>query len=160
MLITPSTAPSAWKPPARCDAKIMRLRAGRRWFAELSAASDRIQASGGTEGDWDAIAPSLYGRWDAAAQAGYAAGDQETNADAARAFGAPGGFDPDATRAAPAAFTSPVLLLAGEVDVNIPPRLSAEFAGLSPDARLVIQPGTVPGWMTPTGSRQRSQPSG
>jgi proline iminopeptidase len=27
------------------------------------------------------------------------------------------------------------------VDLSIPPRLSAEFAGLFPDARLVIQPG-------------------
>jgi hypothetical protein len=68
----------------------MRLHAGRRWFAEVSAASDRIQASGGTEGDWHAIAPSLYGRWDAAVQANYAVDDQETNADAALAFGAPG----------------------------------------------------------------------
>jgi pimeloyl-ACP methyl ester carboxylesterase len=34
---------------------------------------------------------------------------------------------------------APVLLLAGEVDLNIPPRLSAEFAGLFPEARLVIQ---------------------
>jgi proline iminopeptidase len=34
--------------------------------------------------------------------------------------------------AALAAFTSPVLLLAGEVDLNIAPRLSAEFAGAVP----------------------------
>jgi proline iminopeptidase len=34
-----------------------------------------------------------------------------------------------------------VLVLAGEVDVNTPPRLAAELAGLFPDARLVVQPG-------------------
>jgi hypothetical protein len=39
--------------------EIMRLRAGEPWLAEVSAAFDRIQASGGTEGDWHAVAPSL-----------------------------------------------------------------------------------------------------
>ena len=30
---------------------------------------------------------------------------------------------------------------AAEVDVNTVPRVAAEFAGLLPDARLVVQPG-------------------
>jgi pimeloyl-ACP methyl ester carboxylesterase len=34
-----------------------------------------------------------------------------------------------------------VLLLAGEVDLVVPPRAIAEFAGLFPNAKLVIQPG-------------------
>jgi pimeloyl-ACP methyl ester carboxylesterase len=45
------------------------------------------------------------------------------------------------TRAALAAFTSPVLVLAGEVDLNTPPRIAAEVATLFPNARLIVQPG-------------------
>jgi proline iminopeptidase len=33
-----------------------------------------------------------------------------------------------------------VLLLAGEVDLNTIPRVVAEYAGLFPDAELVVQP--------------------
>ena len=33
-------------------------------------------------------------------------------------FGGPGAFDPEATRAALAALSSPVLVLAGEADAN------------------------------------------
>ena len=36
----------------------------------------------------------------------------------------------------------------GEVDLNIPPRLSAEFTGMFADARLLIQPGAGHGpWL-------------
>jgi pimeloyl-ACP methyl ester carboxylesterase len=56
------------------------------------------------------------------------------------AFGAQGAFDPAATRTALARFAPPVLLLAGEVDLGAPPRAMAEFAGLFPNAELVIQP--------------------
>jgi TAP-like protein len=101
------------------------------------------------------IAPFRYGRWDAAAQADHAANDKQINRDAARAFGAPGAFDPESTRAALATFGSPVLLLAGELDLNTVPRLAAEFAALFPSAKLVVQPGGghSPCSMTPTGSR-------
>ena len=57
------------------------------------------------------------------------------------AFGAEGAFDPDAARSGLARFTSPVLLLAGELDLGAPPRAIAEFGGLFPNAELVIQPG-------------------
>ncbi|MFE2746233.1 alpha/beta fold hydrolase [Streptomyces scopuliridis] len=36
---------------------------------------------------------------------------------------------------------APVLLFAGELDLNSPPRSAAEFAALFPDATLVVQPG-------------------
>lgn len=45
------------------------------------------------------------------------------------------------TAARLADFSSPVLLLAGEVDVNTPPPLVAEFAALFPQAEVVVQPG-------------------
>ncbi|MGH3389890.1 MAG: alpha/beta fold hydrolase, partial [Actinomadura sp.] len=43
-------------------------------------------------------------------------------------------------RAALAAFDAPVLLLAGETDLNTPPSAVAEYAGLFPNAELVVQP--------------------
>ena len=59
------------------------------------------------------------------------------------------------TRAALGAFAPPVLVLAGEVDVNTPPRIAAELAAIFPDARLVVQPGAGhypwlddPAWFT------------
>ena len=35
----------------------------------------------------------------------------------------------------------PVLLVAGEVDVALPPDRAAEYAGLFPSASVVVQPG-------------------
>jgi proline iminopeptidase len=70
-------------------------------------------------------------------------------------FAGPGAFEPEVARAALAAFTPPVLVLAGEVDVNTPPRIAAELAAIFPDARLAVQPGAGhypwlddPAWFT------------
>jgi proline iminopeptidase len=65
------------------------------------------------------------------------------NAEAASIYASPGAFDPDATRAALGALDSPVLLLAGEVDLNTPPPVATEFAALFRHATLVVQPGTA-----------------
>jgi pimeloyl-ACP methyl ester carboxylesterase len=66
---------------------------------------------------------------------------KRTNLTIAEAFAADGAFTPEATRAALASFAAPVLLLAGEVDLNSPPPAVAEYAALFPDATLVVQPG-------------------
>ena len=50
-------------------------------------------------------------------------------------------FDPPAIRAALAGYAGPVLLLAGEFDVNSPPAAVAELAALVSAATLVVQPG-------------------
>ncbi|WP_432526005.1 alpha/beta fold hydrolase [Kineococcus auxinigenes] len=69
-------------------------------------------------------------------------------------FGAEGVFDADVTRAASARFTSPVLVLAGEFDVDPPPEAMAEHAELLPGGELVVQPAadTSPGWTVPISS--------
>ncbi|NUR86482.1 MAG: alpha/beta hydrolase, partial [Nonomuraea sp.] len=87
------------------------------------------------------IDPFFHGRWDAAAQAHQAAEDAHRNPEAAAVFGSEGAYDPEATRAALAAFAAPVLVLAGEVDLNTPPGVAAEIAALFPAAELVVQPG-------------------
>ncbi|MFD4693952.1 alpha/beta fold hydrolase [Streptomyces sp. NPDC058463] len=118
-----------------------RLRRDEPWFPEAFAALEAIVAGNATSEAVEAIAPFFHGRWDEAARAFRAAEDGQKNAEAAGLFAAEGAFDPDATRAALARFTAPVLLLAGEVDLNSPPPAVAEFAGLFPHAELVVQPG-------------------
>jgi pimeloyl-ACP methyl ester carboxylesterase len=117
------------------------LRQGEPWFATAFASLEAIVAGRATDESWQAIAPFLYGRWDEAAQALQAADDEQKNSEAAAVFGAEGAFDPETTRAALARFAPPVLLLAGEVDLNSPLRAMAEFAALFPNAKLVVQPG-------------------
>ncbi|MFF1447952.1 alpha/beta fold hydrolase [Streptomyces sp. NPDC058274] len=118
-----------------------RLRRDEPWFPEAFEALEAIMAGNATGDRMQAIAPFWYGRWDEAAQKHRAAEAEQRNGEAAAAYGAEGAFDPDATRAALARFASPVLVLAGEADLNSPPGAMAELAGLFPDARLVVQPG-------------------
>jgi proline iminopeptidase len=120
--------------------EIARLRKDEPWFAAAFAALEAIVAGHATGERWKAIDPFFHGRWDAAAQAHQAAQDGHRNTEAAAVFGAAGAFDPQATRAALAAFDGPVLLLAGQVDLNSIPPVVAEFAGLFPNAELVVQP--------------------
>lgn len=94
----------------------------------------------GEGADWAAVDPFFYGRWDEAARDHHAA-SRPDNPEAVAHFGAEGAFDPPATRAALAAFRSPVLLLAGQFDLNSPPGSVAAFAGLFPDAAFVVQEG-------------------
>ncbi|TLS43015.1 alpha/beta hydrolase [Streptomyces montanus] len=118
-----------------------RLRQGEPWFPAAFAALEAIVAGRATDDAWQAVAAFSYGRWDEAAQAHHAAEDEQMNSEVVAAFGAEGAFDPDATRTALARFAPPVLLLAGEVDPGAPPRAVAEFAGLFPNAELVVQSG-------------------
>lgn len=121
--------------------EIVNLRQGEPWFPEAAAGFERLQADSEADDDWKAMAPLFYGRWDATAQAHDAANDEQVNDEAASVFAGPGAFEPEAIRAALASFTPPVLVLAGEVDLNTPPRVAADLAALFPDARLVIQRG-------------------
>lgn len=120
-----------------------RLRQDEPWFATAFAALEAVVEGRATEGSWQAIAPFFYGRWDEVARARQAAAAAQKNEEAAAAFATEGAFDPDATRAVLARFESPVLVLAGEVDVAAPPRVMAEFAGLFPNAEFVVQPGAA-----------------
>ncbi|MEU0918371.1 alpha/beta hydrolase [Streptomyces cyaneofuscatus] len=113
-------------------------RKGAPWFPAAFAALEAISEDTGS--DWEAIAPFFYGCWDAEARLHHTAG-QRVNSEAVAHFAAEGAFDPEATRAALAAFGSPVLLLAGEYDLNSPPEAVAECAGLFPRASLAEQSG-------------------
>ncbi|MGO8888058.1 MAG: alpha/beta fold hydrolase [Streptosporangiaceae bacterium] len=140
-LITPSGRAVGLEPDSQMRREIVNSRRGEPWFAEAAAAFERIVADAGTDDDWNATAPFYYGRWDAVGRAHDAAGEKQVHEDAASAFGAEGAFDPSATRAALAAFGSPVLVLGGSLDLQRPPQVCAEFAALFPAAQLVVQPG-------------------
>jgi proline iminopeptidase len=141
LLITPSGRAVGLEPDTDMRREIVELRRGEPWFAPAAAAYERIAAGQETEADWAATAPFFYGRWDAAAQAHDAAQQEQTNDDAAAAFGADGAFDPVSTRAGAAALGSPVLVIGGDLDLQRPPAVTAEYAALFGNTRLVVQPG-------------------
>lgn len=140
-LITPSTVAVGLAAGGQARVEVARLSEDEPWFAAAFAALEAIMAGNAGDDAHTAIAPFFYGRWDAAAEAHHAAQDGHRNDEAAAAFGAEGAFDPDATRAALTAFRAPVLVLAGQADLNTPPGVAAEYAGLFPNAEFVVQPG-------------------
>jgi proline iminopeptidase len=140
-LIAPSTMAVGIAVTGEARRETALLRKDEPWFGAAFAALEAIIAGNATDDSWKAIDPFFYGRWDAAAQAHQAAQDGHRNHEAAAAFGAEGAYDPQATRAALAACNAPVLLLAGEVDLNTMPSVVAEFAQLFPNAECVVQPG-------------------
>lgn len=142
VLVGPSAFAVGITVSAEARREVIRLREGEPWYGPALAAFERISAGQAADSDWAAIDPFRYGRWDAATQEYHARGEQRRNDDAAAVFAAEGAFQPAATRAALAAFGAPVLLLAGEVDVNSPPSAVAEFAGILPNATFVTQPGS------------------
>lgn len=137
-LIGPSTRAVGIAITGETRRDLAQLRRNEPWFPTAFAALEAITTGEGT--DSEAITPFFYGRWDAVAQRHHAAG-RPSNQEAVALFAADGAFGPESTRAALAAFEAPVLLLAGECDVNSPPQSAAEFAGLFPAATLVVQPG-------------------
>ncbi|MFB7999582.1 alpha/beta fold hydrolase [Streptomyces sp. NPDC056002] len=140
-LITPSVRAVGLTITGDLRTETARLRRGEPWFPAAFRALEAVVAGNATDEHWKAVAPFSYGRWDAAAQAHQAAGDERMNGEVVAAYGAAGAFDPDAARAALARFTAPVFLLAGEVDLGAPPRTTAAFARLFPDAEFVVQAG-------------------
>ncbi|MET8854981.1 alpha/beta hydrolase [Streptomyces sp. NPDC004579] len=116
------------------------LREDEPWFPEAFAALEAIVAGQGDAAAFRAIAPFWYGRWDEAARAHRDAEDAHKNHEAAARF-SDGAFAPDATRAALARLASPVLVLAGEADLNSPAPAMAEVAALFPHGELVVQAG-------------------
>jgi len=141
VLVTPSGRSVDREPDAEMRRQILSLRQREPWFKDAAAAFERIAAGGGAEEDWAAVAPFFYGRWDAAAQAHDAAGEEQTNEEAAAAFAAEGAFDPAATRAGLADLRTPVLVIGGSLDLQRPPAVTADYAALFANSRLVVQPG-------------------
>ncbi|MCF3131416.1 alpha/beta fold hydrolase [Streptomyces olivochromogenes] len=140
LLITPSVMAVGITVTGALRRETALLRRDEPWFPAAFAALEAIVAGRATADSGRAVAPFFYGRWDATARDHRAAEGEQRNDEAAAVFGTEGAFDSDLTRSELAAFGQPVLLLAGEYDLNSPPPAMAEFAGLFPDARYVVQP--------------------
>jgi proline iminopeptidase len=120
---------------------VARLRSGEPWFAEAYAALEAVTSGEATQERFAAMSPFFYGRWDEEVRAYDAAQATQRNDEAAAIFGSDGAFDPIAIRAGLATLDGPVLVLAGEVDINTVPEAAKEVAGLFPDAEYVELPG-------------------
>ncbi len=142
-LITPSPRAVGLELPVTERRRIMARRAGAPWFEAAAAAYEAIAARTATRADWAAFAPMYYGRWDDAARRHQATEPGQRNGPAARAYNAPGAFEPPVTRAALGGVTAEVLVLAGELDWIVSPAVVAEFAALFPHGRAVVVPGAA-----------------
>ena len=140
-LITPSAGALGITVTGDVRVATARLRRDEPWFPEAFAALETLVAGRAGADAFQAIAPFWYGRWDDNARAHRAAEAVQRNNEAAAVFAVEGAFDPPATRAALTRLASPVLVLAGEVDLNSPPPATAELAALFPHAELIVQSG-------------------
>lgn len=120
VLVTPSTRAVGVAIDGATRRETALLRKDEPWFPEAFAALEAIVSGNATADSWQAIAPFSYGNWDTAAQAHQAAEAYQQNPAVTEAFGADGAFEPEATRAALAAFGAPVLVVAGEFDLGAP----------------------------------------
>jgi pimeloyl-ACP methyl ester carboxylesterase len=129
--------------------RVAELRRGEAWFQDAFAALERIWSGQATAADWTAIAPFTYGRWDAVSQAHLAREASQTKADAAAIYYSAGALDPEATSASLARLGAPVLLVAGEYDVALPPRVPPSMPACSVRASWPCSraAATIPGWM-------------
>ncbi|MFJ4339507.1 alpha/beta fold hydrolase [Streptomyces sp. NPDC088915] len=141
VLVTPGTAAVALDTPPEERLATARLRSGEPWFGPAYAALEEVTAGRGTAGAFGAVAPFLHGTWDGAARERHTESARQRNGGAAAAYGGEGAFDPPATRAVLAEFDRPVLVVAGEGDVNTPPPTAAAYAALFPKAELTVLPG-------------------
>jgi pimeloyl-ACP methyl ester carboxylesterase len=140
VLVTPSPRVVGLEISDADRREVAELRRGEPWFPDAWAAFERIWSGRGTEEDWAAITPFTRGRWDAANRAHDAQHESEANADAAERYYADGAVDPEATRSALLKLPVPVLLLAGQYDVGLPPKTATDYAGLFAEAELTVQP--------------------
>ncbi len=141
VLICPSPRAIDLEIPDEARRAVAQLRRGEPWQPEAIAAFERIWAGRGGPAEWDAIAPFFWGRWDSVAQAHHAAGADQQNAAAAQRYYEPGAIDAQSVRSALRELEAPVLLVAGEYDVSLPPDSAAALAAAFPRATLATQPG-------------------
>ncbi len=141
VLVTPSPRVVGLEITDSDRRQVAELRRGEAWFADAFAAFERVWSGDATAADWDAITPFTHGRWDATSKAHHAQRASQTNEEAAALYYSAGALDPAATRSNLVNLRAPVLLVAGEYDVGLPPKCAAEYAGLFSQAELAVQPG-------------------
>lgn len=119
----------------------MTRRWGEPWYPAAHAAALAAGKGADTIEMRRAYAPLFYGRWDDTARA-HAALEFESRAPAVETgYYADGAFCPDATRAALARLSAPVLAYAGGLDVNPTAELAKRAACQFPHGQAAVQPG-------------------
>jgi pimeloyl-ACP methyl ester carboxylesterase len=141
VLVTPNASALGLRTTPEDRLAAARLRSGEPWFVEAFPAFE-AWLTGGADFD-EVFLPFFYGRWDDAARAHTEPEERQTNDEAGDRYFADGAFTPDATRAALAALTAPVLVYAGEVDGGPRPDLARRAAEVFPDAEFTVQPGAA-----------------
>ncbi|GGV60014.1 alpha/beta fold hydrolase [Streptomyces massasporeus] len=140
-LVTPSVFAVGLDITAEDRLETARLRRDEPWFVPAYASLEAVTSGRAAPADWDAVAPFWFGRWDDEAREFRVTEQRQRNDEAAALYAAEGAFEPEGTRADLAAFTAPVLVLAGEYDVAAPVRVMKEYADLFPHVDLVVQSG-------------------
>ncbi|WP_329281602.1 alpha/beta fold hydrolase [Streptomyces sp. NBC_00691] len=141
VLVTPGTAAVGLDTAPEERLAAARLRRDEPWFGPAYAALEEVTAGRGTGESFQAVAPFFHGTWDEAARERHAAGESQRNGEGAGVFASEGAFLPEATRAVFADFARPVLVVAGEGDVNTPVPTAAAYAELFPKAAFVVLDG-------------------
>jgi pimeloyl-ACP methyl ester carboxylesterase len=139
LLVTPSTRGVGIEITDAARTAMARRHAGEPWYADAAAALERVQAGAEDEADWRAVSALMYGRWDEETRGYEAWLDGLRDQAKAAAYGADGGYDPAAARAALAALDVPVLVLAGGRDAGNPTAEMGAVAALFPRGELVVQ---------------------
>jgi proline iminopeptidase len=122
---------------------VLARRSAEPWYPAALAAVEKAEAGDESAENRRAYMPFLYGRWDDAAQDHVDAGVSERSRPVRDGFGAPGAFNPAATREALGRLAAPVLVYAGELDAGPAPESAAAGACLFANATVTVQPGAA-----------------
>jgi pimeloyl-ACP methyl ester carboxylesterase len=141
VLVTPSPIPVGLEVTDPDRREVAELRRAETWYPDAFAAFQRIWSGRATADDWAAITPFTWGRWDDASRAEAARQATGKNAEAAAAYYSDSAVDPRAVRSALADLDVPVLLVAGEYDVALPPKRAVDYATLFPRGESVVLRG-------------------
>ncbi|MGW8767267.1 alpha/beta fold hydrolase [Streptomyces sp. NPDC055815] len=141
VLLTPGTAAVGLETSGEVRKSAARLRSEEPWFGPAFAALERLATNSGSAEDVTAVSPFFHGTWDEAARRRHADSGRQRNNEAAAVYGSEGVFEPAATRAVFAEFDRPVLVVAGEYDVNTPVPTATAYAELFPKAELAVLAG-------------------
>lgn len=144
-LVTPNCRALGLATTAEDRDEAYALRKDEPWYPEAEQARQRIAADpdSAADEDWDLVGAFSYGRWDEAAQAHHGESESQYNFEAGAIYNSPESFDAAATRAALAALTAPVLVLAGQYDAIPLPRLAPDIAACFPHAQVRVLAGAA-----------------
>jgi pimeloyl-ACP methyl ester carboxylesterase len=113
------------------------------WYPAALAAIEKAEAGDDSAENRREYMPFYYGLWDEAARAHVDVGVSERSRAVRERFRAEGAFNPPATREALARLDAPVLVYAGDLDVNLTPESATAAADLFPGGLVMVQPGAA-----------------